>query len=243
MSRIRLAIASACVVCSRRWLAKQDHLACIPRLRQVIHWSQCAEGVNPFNLPHLAQFHEPLIEPVRGYLLKTSINERRILGKPLRILPTDTGQHFTKADELRRTGASTAPAGTPHVSRKPESFSWSSGAAASDSARLCGVAATATYADGAVSSGNAVAAVPSGAQAASASPAADRGRVGTDCIGNSTLTTGTVAWAAPDAEKLTSYRLHLRGVQKGGYPLKMVEMYLNVSSHLCACLAKLLPVR
>jgi hypothetical protein len=29
--------ASTCVVCSRRWLAKQDHFACIPRLRQVIH--------------------------------------------------------------------------------------------------------------------------------------------------------------------------------------------------------------
>jgi len=33
----RLATTATCTIGSRRWLAKQDHPAYIPRLRQVIH--------------------------------------------------------------------------------------------------------------------------------------------------------------------------------------------------------------
>jgi hypothetical protein len=75
------------------------------------------------------------------------------------------------------TATSSASSGAPHVGRKAKSFGWSSGAAASHPAGLCTVAA---HADGAVSSGTAVAAVPSGAYAASASIATDRGRADTD---------------------------------------------------------------
>ena len=70
-----------------------------------------------------------------------------------------------------------APTSPPHAGRKAKSFGWSPGAAASHPAGLCNVSA---YADGAVSSGTAVAAVPSGAYAASASIATDRGRADTD---------------------------------------------------------------
>src|ERR1039457_5479683 len=62
----RFAAAATSVVCIRRWLAKQDHFACTPWLRQVTHLPQCGEGVIPISLPPLAQFYEPLIEPVRG---------------------------------------------------------------------------------------------------------------------------------------------------------------------------------
>jgi hypothetical protein len=104
------------------------------------------------------------------------------------------------------------------------------------------LAAVAAYADGALSSGNAVPAVTSRPQAALASLPTDRGRVGTHGISTSTPPPGSSAWVAPDAEKPASYGLHPRLVQKDCYPLKMVEVYLDVSCYLFGRLVQLLPV-
>ena len=109
------------------------------------------------------------------------------------------------------------------------------------SARLPSVAAVSGD-DKAVSGDKAAAAVTSRAQTASACPPTDRRRTGTDDISISTPAAAPVAWIALDTEKLTSNGVHPRRVQKGCYPLKVVELYLDVSCSLSAT-AQLGPFR